>query len=158
MVTSGWAQTVDPRLVGTRRLMTEIPGTPPCYLPTKQSEEGHTPCRPPFRFCLQKLYPETHQGFQSFKHKPPILLAWKWKLLSCVCSLEPQELYSPWNPCRVLQETLLCFRLQCFGFFGLTMHWAHELGLTTGGPQRAADLGASWITWMGLCYTYSSAS
>ena len=36
----------DPRLVGTRRLMIGIPGIPPCYLTTNQSEESHVPCSP----------------------------------------------------------------------------------------------------------------
>ena len=39
MVTTFW----EARLVGTRRLMIEIPGTSPCYLTTSQSEESHTP-------------------------------------------------------------------------------------------------------------------
>ena len=42
----------DPRLVGTTRLMMEIPGAPSGFLPTNQSEEGHTPGSPPPKFCL----------------------------------------------------------------------------------------------------------
>jgi len=78
-VTLGWAQTVDPRLVGTRRLMTEILGTPPCYLPTNQSEKAtHLADLPSDFVCILKPI----KGSSSFKHKPPILLAWKWNLLS----------------------------------------------------------------------------
>ena len=36
MVISGWAQPMDPRLLGTRRLLIEISGTPPCYFSSVQ--------------------------------------------------------------------------------------------------------------------------
>ena len=52
MVTMSW----NPRLVGTRSLMIEIPGTPPCYLTTNQSEESHVHCSPPHKCCL-KTFP-----------------------------------------------------------------------------------------------------
>ena len=40
MVTILWPQALDPRLVGTRKLMTEIPKTSPCYLTTNQIEQS----------------------------------------------------------------------------------------------------------------------
>ena len=43
MVISGWAQPMDPRLLGTRRLLIEISGTPPCYFTMNQLEKGYTP-------------------------------------------------------------------------------------------------------------------
>uniref|UniRef100_A0A8C6BYK0 Uncharacterized protein n=1 Tax=Monodon monoceros TaxID=40151 RepID=A0A8C6BYK0_MONMO len=43
----------NPRLAGTRRLMIEIPGTPPCYFTNNQSEESHVHCSPPHRCYLK---------------------------------------------------------------------------------------------------------
>lgn len=49
----GWGG--NPRPPGTRRLTTEILGPAPCHLPTSQSEERHTLCRTPLKFCLKTL-------------------------------------------------------------------------------------------------------
>lgn len=43
MVISGWAQPMDPRLLGTRRLLIEISGTPPCCFTMNQLEKGYSP-------------------------------------------------------------------------------------------------------------------
>ena len=57
----------DPRLVGSRRPMAEIPETPPCYLTTTQSEEGHTRCSPPPAptSACKRFFPGIHQGGQA---------------------------------------------------------------------------------------------
>lgn len=49
-------------LTGIRKLMTEIPGTPPYSLSTNQSEAGHTPVATPWGDSAYKLFPQNHQG------------------------------------------------------------------------------------------------
>ena len=56
----------DPGLVGTRRLIIEMPKIPTCYLTHNQSKESHTPCSPHLKPCLQKLFPENYQRVQFF--------------------------------------------------------------------------------------------
>ena len=101
MLTSTLAQAHGPRLVGTRGLISEIPG-PPCYLSANQLEVGYTPCsRPiPHYILLIKTLPQKPLGSQTF-----------WK----------QAAHSSW-PC----DKFLCCRFQCFGFFGLPVHQAHK--------------------------------
>ena len=56
---------MDSRLAENRRLMNgiihsfTIPGTPPSYLPTNQSEDGYTSCSPPLQMLPIKtsLFP-----------------------------------------------------------------------------------------------------
>lgn len=66
---------MDPRLVGTRKLMIEIPGIPPSYLTTNQSEEGHTPCSTSPKFALKHSTLKPMGEFGPFEHELPILLA-----------------------------------------------------------------------------------
>lgn len=98
MVTSGWAQTVDTRQVGTKKA-DDWNSWDTTLLSPHQPNRGrpHTACRPPLRFCL-KLYPETHQGFQSLhpKHKPPFSLH-ESESCSAISFFKPPRLYSPWN-------------------------------------------------------------
>ena len=51
---------MDLKLVG--RLITEVPETPPCYLPTNQSEKGHTLCSPPPEILPMKTVPKIPLG------------------------------------------------------------------------------------------------
>ena len=73
-------QHVDPRPVGTRRLMTEIPKIPPGYLTTNQSEEyaqaDQVPCNHLPHPVFKNPSPKDVEGFGSFEHEWPILLAW----------------------------------------------------------------------------------
>lgn len=50
---------MDPKLAGTGKLMTEVPGTLSCYLTTSRSKESHVPCSPPpiFAFKNSSLKP-----------------------------------------------------------------------------------------------------
>ena len=88
MVTNCW----DSRLVRTRRLVIEIPGTLHCYLTNNQSEESHSFCCP-----HPKLLPENHQGVQVFwewaTHSPGLALAINFPLL------QPQTFRFIWSHC-----------------------------------------------------------
>lgn len=87
-VTTCW----DTRLVGTRRLVIEIPGTLPCYLTNNQLEESQAFCCP-----HPKLFLENHQGVQVFwewaTHSPCLALAIFFPLL------QPQTFRFLWSQC-----------------------------------------------------------
>lgn len=107
----------DPSRDGTRRLRTEIPGAPPCTLPTNQSEEGHTPCSPPLPPILPlKTLPGKPVGsFRAFEHEQPALLAWPLQ----------QALL-----CSKLLYVLLCLALPCVRHMNLS--WTTGLGYQHG--------------------------
>ena len=65
---------INPRLVGTRRLIIKIPGISLCCLTTNQSEENHVPLSPKVTFKNPSL--KAIQELGSFEYELPILLAW----------------------------------------------------------------------------------
>lgn len=99
LTTSTWT----PKLAGTGKLMTEVPGTLSCYLTTSRSKESHVPCSPPPIFAFKNSSLKPIREFRILS-MVPILLAW-------LCN----------KPC-------LCSKLQRLGLSGLTMYRAHELG------------------------------
>ena len=105
---------LDPRLVGTRRLMIKIPETSPCYLTTNQSEESHVPCNrypamPPV--LPLKAFSDSPCWVWVFKHELPILLAWKWKHLVtqlCPTLCDPMDCSLPGSSVHgILQARIL---------------------------------------------------
>ena len=66
-----------PRLVGTRRLMMELPETSPCYFTSKQSEEDPQANQAPYKlFPTLPLKAFTKREFRSSEHELSFLLAW----------------------------------------------------------------------------------
>ena len=70
---------LDPRVVGTRRLMIKIPKTSSCYLTTNQSEEclsvDHKPViLTPNAALKKKPSLQSIREFRSFEHELSILL------------------------------------------------------------------------------------
>ena len=61
-------------MVETRRLITEIPGTSPHYLPTKQSESQTTYSSHP-KFVFKHSSLKSMREFESFEYELPVLLA-----------------------------------------------------------------------------------
>ena len=116
MVTSGLRKQGDPRLDGTRRLMPEIPGAPPCYLPQPirrnlQTLEFHLP--PNFAFRNSSLKTSGILGLVSM-HSPISFLGPCNKLFS-----------APNSRC---------------GLFGHTAHPAHKPGFDNRTAMRVWHL------------------
>ena len=66
-----------------------------CYLPTNQSEEGHTPCRPPPKLLLLKLFPENYWGVQVF---------WAWAS-PFISPLQTSTFQFAWPHCALNTQT-----------------------------------------------------
>ena len=64
---------MDLRLVGNRRLITEIPGTSLHYLYTKQSEESHTTHSPHSKSVFKHSSLKPMREFESFEYELPVL-------------------------------------------------------------------------------------
>lgn len=63
----------DPRLAGTRRLMTETPGPPLCSSPpTNQRRIIHPTALTPNSAC-ENSAPKTIEDFRSFEHQLPVI-------------------------------------------------------------------------------------
>ena len=99
---------MDPRLVRTRRLRTEILGTPSCYATTNESKEGHTPCGPHSKFAFK---------YSSLKHIGEFSLLSMSGPLSLIASCNKS--FSAPN--------------RCFSLFGLTVHQVHKLWFNNSG-------------------------
>lgn len=88
---------MDPRLVGTRRLMVEISG-PPCYLTSNQSEESHISWSPTPRFAFKNSSLKATGKFGLFEHwdvhSPCLALAINLSLLQTL------TLWFAYLPCR----------------------------------------------------------
>ena len=83
----GWWLYTDLSLVGTWKLMIEVPEMPPCHLTTTtQSKEIHAPCNPHSKYCILKPFPENHRGVWAF---------WAWATSSPCLVHCKQTLYFP---------------------------------------------------------------
>jgi len=67
---------MDPRLVRTKRLMSEIPETLPWYLTTNQSEDSPTPASFTPDFAYKNSSIKAMWEFESLQHELPALPAW----------------------------------------------------------------------------------
>lgn len=77
-IPSGWGQALDPRPVGTRRLMSEIAATLPYYLPPINEREV-THWQPFPNVVCKKSSSKIMKKIGLFEHKPPFPLA-------CLCN------------------------------------------------------------------------
>lgn len=78
-----------------QRLITEISETPTGYLINSKSEEGHTPCRPPPKLLLLKLFPENYWGDQVF---------WAWAS-PFISPLQTSTFQFTWPHCALNTQT-----------------------------------------------------
>lgn len=93
---------MDPRLVKTRRLRTEILRTPSCYVTTNESKEGHTPCGPHSKFAFK---------YSSLKHIGEFSLLSMSGPLSLIASCNLSLLQTDVSVCLAS----LCIRYINFG-------------------------------------------
>jgi len=61
---------MDPTLVGTRGLMTEIPGTPPCYLAINNQKFTY-PVNLSENSAYKNCFPQTVREFRTLEHELP---------------------------------------------------------------------------------------
>ena len=78
-----------------------LPQPPTCYLTTKHKVKD--PAALPLNFAYKRFFPQNHWGVLDF-----------WALATPSCSF--------------FAIKFLSSRLQHFGLFGLTVHWAHKVG------------------------------